>query len=64
MVYANHPVRSGQPEIISNAFGDVNGDGVADHVYLTAVKSADPSSPYLEQIIIVGACVRGIYDKS
>ena len=52
MVYANHPVRSSQSEIISGAYGDVNGDGVADYVYLTAVRSADPSSPYLEQITL------------
>ena len=52
MVYANHPVHNRQPEIISGAYGDVNGDGVVDYVYLTAVKSADPSSPYLEQITL------------
>ena len=38
--------------IISGAYGDVNGDGIVDYVYLTAVKSADPSSPYLEQITL------------
>ena len=38
--------------IISGAFGDVNGDGVPEYVYLTAVKSEDPSSPYLEQITL------------
>ena len=51
-MYANNPYRNRQPEIISGAYGDVNGDGVADYVYLTAVKSADPSSPYLEQITL------------
>jgi hypothetical protein len=51
-VYVNHPYRYRQPEIVSGAFGDVNGDRTADYVYLTAVESADPSSPYLEQITL------------
>ena len=51
-MYANHPYRNRQPEIISGAYGDVNGDGVEDYVYLTALKSADPSSPYVEQITL------------
>lgn len=51
-MYANNPSRNRQREIISGAYGDVNGDGVADYVYLTALKSADPSSPYVEQITL------------
>lgn len=41
-----------KPEIVSRAYGDVNGDGVIDYVYLTAVKSEDPTSPYVEQITL------------
>lgn len=51
-MYANNLYRNGQPEIVSGAYGDVNGDGTVDYVYLTAVKSADPSSPYIEQITL------------
>lgn len=51
-MYVNNPNGYRQPEIVSGAYGDVNGDGVTDYVYLTAVKSADPSSPYLEQITL------------
>lgn len=51
-MYVNNPNRYRQPEIMSGAYGDVNGDGVTDFVYLTAVKSADPSSPYVEQITL------------
>jgi len=45
------PYRVNQPVVVSNAYGDVNGDGVPDHVYLSAVKD-DPSSPYLKQITL------------
>ena len=45
------PYRASQPVVASSAFGDVTGDGVPDHVYLTAVQ-ADPSSPYLQQITL------------
>ena len=45
------PYRVTQPVVVSSAYGDVNGDRVADHVYLTAVKD-DPSSPYLKQITL------------
>lgn len=41
-----------QSIIVSNAYGDVNGDGVVDHVFLTAVKAEDPSSPYVTQITL------------
>lgn len=51
-MYVNNPYRYRQPEIVSSAYGDVNGDGTSDYVYLTAVKSADPSSPYVEQITL------------
>lgn len=46
------PYRVNQPVVVSNAFGDVNGDGTPDHVYLTAVKAEDPSSPYVTQITL------------
>ena len=39
-----------QPVIVASAHGDVNGDRIMDYVFLTAVKSVDPSSLYLEQI--------------
>ncbi|WP_432352950.1 VCBS repeat-containing protein [Sporosarcina sp. A2] len=41
-----------KPELVSGAYGDVNGDGVMDYVFLTALKSKDPSSPYLEKITL------------
>lgn len=41
-----------QPEVVSGAYGDVNGDGVVDYVFLTAIKSTDPTSPYVEQITL------------
>lgn len=33
--------------------GDVNGDGVIDQVYLTGNRSADPSSPFIQNIQLV-----------
>ncbi|WP_025785346.1 FG-GAP-like repeat-containing protein [Sporosarcina sp. D27] len=41
-----------QPVIVAGAHGDVNGDRIMDYVFLTAVKSVDPSSPYVEQITL------------
>lgn len=41
-----------RPEIVSGVYGDVNGDGIMDYVFLTAVKSVDPSSPYMTQITL------------
>lgn len=41
-----------QPSIVAGAYGDVNGYGTVDYVFLTAVKAADPTSPYLEQITL------------
>lgn len=41
-----------QSVVVSNAYGDVNGDGTPDHVYLTAVRADDPSSPYVTQITL------------
>lgn len=40
------------PGIVADAYGDVNGDGIVDYVFLTAVHAADPSSPYLEKITL------------
>src|SRR5690625_62208 len=51
-MYVNNIEQARQPEIVSSAYGDVNGDGIIDVVYLTAVKSVHPSSPYLEQITL------------
>lgn len=51
-MYMNEPYHMRNPEIVSGAYGDVSGDGVIDYVFLTATKSADPSSPYLEQITL------------
>lgn len=42
--------RMNQPVVVNSAYGDVNGDGIPDHVYLTAVRADDPSSPYVRQI--------------
>ena len=40
-----------QPFIISHARGDVNGDRIADNVYLTGIKTA--SSPFIQNITLV-----------
>lgn len=45
-----------QPLIVSSAEGDVNGDGVVDHVYLTAIKPSNQGSPYWEQIELKIQC--------
>jgi len=45
-------VRAHEPVVVSSAYGDVTGDGVPDHVYLTAVKPLDQGSPYWEKITI------------
>ncbi|WP_024832338.1 hypothetical protein [Ruminiclostridium josui] len=37
--------------IVASAYGDVNGDGIADYVYLTAVKA--PDGYYLRDITLV-----------
>jgi hypothetical protein len=46
------PYRDNQPVVVSNAYGDVSGDGIPDHVYLTAVKSEEPSSPFVKRITL------------
>ncbi|MGM8363901.1 FG-GAP-like repeat-containing protein [Virgibacillus sp. W0181] len=51
-MFMNNPYRNSQPEVVSGAYGDVNGDGMADYVFLSAIKSADLSSPYVEQITL------------
>jgi hypothetical protein len=43
--------RAPQPAVVSGAYGDVNGDRVPDHVFLTAVQQ-DPTSPYMQQITL------------
>jgi len=44
------PYQTRQREVVSAAFGDVNGDGIEDYVFLTAVSPSNTSSPYVEQI--------------
>lgn len=39
------------PHIVASARGDVNGDGIADNVYLTGIKTSD--SPFIQQITLV-----------
>lgn len=51
-MYVSDVNQSRRPEIVSGAYGDVNGDGIMDYVFLTAVKSVDLSSPYLTQITL------------
>lgn len=46
------PYRAVQPVVVSEAVGDVSGDGVPDRVFLTAMPSSDPSSPYVTQIAL------------
>ncbi len=48
--YAYRP-ESGTERIVSYAQGDVTGDGVMDHVYLTGVRT--PDSPFIQQITLV-----------
>lgn len=47
-----HYYRTGvnQPEFVSFARGDVNGDGMPDNVYLTGTKTAD--SPFIQNITL------------
>ena len=39
-----------QPSIVAFAQGDVTGDGVTDHVYLTGIKT--PDSPFTQNITL------------
>ncbi|MBO0588340.1 VCBS repeat-containing protein [Sporosarcina sp. E16_8] len=39
-----------QPSIVAFAQGDVTGDGVTDHVYLTGIKTSD--SPFIQNITL------------
>lgn len=48
----NNLNHSRQVEVVSYAYGDVNGDGIIDYVFLTARKASDPTSPYLENITL------------
>lgn len=52
MIMYGLPDRVNPPAVLSSAYGDVNGDGVLDVVYLTGMKAADPSSPYVQQITL------------
>lgn len=65
-MYVNNPYHTKNREVVSSAYGDVNGDGIIDYVFLTAVKSADPSSPFLESISlnIQDGATNGIYSLS
>ncbi|MFC4102647.1 VCBS repeat-containing protein [Paenibacillus xanthanilyticus] len=42
---------AGEPSIVSFASGDVTGDGIADYVYLTGVRTQD--SPFIQNITLV-----------
>lgn len=48
----NQMNQSRRPEIVGVAYGDINGDRIMDAVFLTAVKSVDPSSPYMTHITL------------
>lgn len=52
----NFDYRAQRPVVVSSAYGDVNGDGVTDHVYLTAVKPAQQDSPFWQQITLMIQC--------
>ena len=45
-----------QPVIVSSAVGDVNGDDVPDHVYLTADSGSGTESSYLRNITLHVQC--------
>lgn len=47
----NYYANLANANVVATATGDVNGDGVADFVYLTGVKTAD--SPYIQNITLV-----------
>src|SRR5699024_10953157 len=51
-MYTNDSSSVRQEVIVSNAYGDVNGDGIFDYVFITATKSQDSSSPYVEDITL------------
>lgn len=42
---------TGNPSIVSSALGDVTGDGSADYVYLTGIRTED--SPFIQEITLV-----------
>lgn len=46
-----HITQRANPMIVASARGDVTGDGVADNVYLTGVRT--PNSPYIQNITLV-----------
>lgn len=45
-----------QPIVVNGAYGDVNGDGVPDYVYLTAIKPMDQGSPFWGNITLMIRC--------
>ncbi len=45
-----------QQVVVSGAYGDVNGDGVPDYVYLTADKSPEQGSPFLQNTTVNVQC--------
>ncbi|WP_256200790.1 hypothetical protein [Virgibacillus halodenitrificans] len=50
-MYWYEPYRVNQAQLVYSAYGDVNGDGTLDYVYITAVK-AEASSPFLQDITL------------
>lgn len=49
------------PSIVSYAWGDVNGDGIPDNIYLTGIRT--PSSPFTQKYYLsnTGWSYRQIY---
>ncbi|MBD1222151.1 FG-GAP repeat domain-containing protein [Virgibacillus halodenitrificans] len=50
-MYWYEPYRVNQAQLVDSAYGDVNGDGTLDYVFITAVK-AEASSPFLQDITL------------
>lgn len=49
-MHDDYPYTARKREVVSDAFGDVTGDGRQDYVFLTALTSLDPSSMYVTEI--------------
>lgn len=49
---SNGPYMVNQTRVVSDAYGDVTGDGIIDYVFLTATVSLSPSSYYMENITL------------
>lgn len=49
-MHDEYPYITRKREVVSDAIGDVTGDGRQDYVFLTALTSLDPSSAYVTEI--------------